>query len=159
MCHFRCTFTPAYRPRSWEVEGALMPASCNEDDVEGGELRACSMASEVLLFLLVKQMPVLEQIRCHQACWLQQLLISSKFGFEICSSKDIPGVLTSSTMCGNLSPCGFPCSQRDDTPNTSHPLPAQARTQQVLPSSMGREHQHSPEASEIPGAGTEGNKQ
>lgn len=48
-----------------------MPAPCNQDDVEGGEPSACSVASKVLLFLLVKEMAASEGIMCHPACWLR----------------------------------------------------------------------------------------
>lgn len=79
--------------------------------------------------------------------------LSQQFGLEIFSSKGIPAVLPSSTMCSNLSPLGFPCSQRGGTPKLHHRLPAQA------PTSMAREHQLSRETSEMLPAETQESKQ
>lgn len=81
--------------------------------------------------------------------------LQQQFSLEICGSKGIPGVLSSSTMCSNLSPLGFPCSQRGGTPNTSHPPPAQAHTQQT---SRSFQAAWAGEGPEIPPVGTEVNK-
>lgn len=78
-----------------------------------------------------------------------------QFGLEIFSSKGIPAVLPFSTMCSSLSPLGFPCSQRGGTLSS----PSSGSHQQILPSSMGREHQHASETSEMLPAGTQEKKQ
>lgn len=134
-----------------------MPAPCSEDNMSGAELSACSMASKVLLFLLVKQMSLSEGIMCCGVGWLRQLIISSnslamRFVVQMECCHPAPHV----AICLYL---GF-LVPKEVVPPT-HPILHQLKLTHRRPAGPNKQHgQGAPdEASEIPPAGTKENQQ